>query len=76
MIAETSWTAARKILGEFVVARRDGREVLNFIEEALDEIALAVECEIAIALGLSIGFGGNYGRDFSLAGYPMSESAS
>jgi len=55
-----------KISGEFVVARRDGAKVLNFIEEALDEVALAVECEIAIALGLSIGFGGNYGRDFSL----------
>ncbi len=55
-----------KILGEFVVACRDGAKVLNFIEEALDEIALAVECEIAIALGLSIGFGRNYGRDFSL----------
>ncbi len=29
-------------------------------------LRLAVECEIAIALGLSIGFGGNYRRDFSL----------
>jgi len=55
-----------KISSEFVVAGRNGAKVLNFIEEALDEVALAVECEIAIALGLSIGFGGNYGRDFSL----------
>jgi hypothetical protein len=55
-----------KISSEFVVAGRNGAKVLNFIEEALDEVALAVECEIAIALGLSVGFGGNYGRDFSL----------
>jgi len=48
-----------KISGEFIVARRDGAKVLNFIEEELDEVALTVECEIAIALGLSIGFGGN-----------------
>jgi hypothetical protein len=32
-----------KISGEFVVARRNGAKVLNFIEEALDEVALAVE---------------------------------
>jgi hypothetical protein len=43
-----------------------GAKLLNFIEEALDEVAFAVECEIAIALSLSIGFGRNYGRDFSL----------
>src|SRR5258705_9485339 len=55
-----------EISGEFVVACRNGAKLLNFIEEALDEVALAVECEIAIALGLSIGFGRNYGRDFSL----------
>src|SRR5260370_30089392 len=40
--------------------------MLNFIEEALDEVSLAVECEIAIALDLSVGFGGNYRRDFPL----------
>jgi hypothetical protein len=39
--------------------------VLNFIEEALDEVALAVKCEIAIAFGLSVGFAANYRRDFS-----------
>jgi len=55
-----------EISGEFVVAGRNRAKVLNFIEEALDEVALAVECEIAIPLGLSVGFGGNYGRDFLL----------
>ena len=66
MIAETSWTAARKFSGEFVVAGRNDPQVLNFIEEALDEVALAVKCEIAVAFGLSVGFGGDYRRDFSL----------
>jgi hypothetical protein len=55
-----------KISGEFVVAGRNGSKVLHFIEEALDEVALAVKCEIAIAFCLSVGFGGNYRRDFSL----------
>ena len=55
-----------KISGEFVVAGRNGAKVLNLVEEALDEVTFAVECEIAIALGLSVGFGGNYRRDFSL----------
>jgi hypothetical protein len=53
-------------LDEFVVGGRNGPKVLNFIEEALDEVALAVKCEIAIAFGLSVAFGGNYGHDFSL----------
>jgi hypothetical protein len=37
-----------KISGQFVVAGRDGAKVLNFVEEALDEIALAVERNLAI----------------------------
>ena len=55
-----------KISGEFVIAGRNGAKVLNLVEEALDEVAFAVECEIAIALGLSVGFGGNYRRDLPL----------
>ena len=35
--------ASEEISSEFVVARGDGTKVLQFIEEALDEIALAVE---------------------------------
>jgi hypothetical protein len=34
-----------KISREFVVTGRNGSKVLNFIEEALDEVALAVKCE-------------------------------
>jgi hypothetical protein len=66
IIAETNWTAARKISAKFVVAGRDGSKVLNLVEEALDKVALAVKREIAIAFGLSVGFGGNCRRDFSL----------
>jgi hypothetical protein len=65
-----------KISGEFVVAGGNGAKVLNFIEEALDEVALAVECEIAIALGLSIGFGGITGVISRSARLSMSGSAS
>ena len=55
-----------KISGEFVIAGRNGAKVLNLVEEALDEVTFAVECEIAIALGLPVGFGGNYRRDLPL----------
>src|ERR1700687_4497041 len=55
-----------KISGQFVVAGRDGAKVLNFVEEALDEIALAVERKIAIPFGLAVGFWGNHGCDFPL----------
>jgi len=46
----------KKILSEFVVARGDSSVMLDFVEEPLNEIALAVECEITIALHLAIGF--------------------
>src|SRR5205823_2169479 len=41
---------------EFVVACGDGTKVLELIEEALDEIALAIECEIAGSRRLAVGF--------------------
>ena len=45
-------------MSEFVVARGDGPIVLDFVEEPLNEISLAIEREIAIALHLAVGFGG------------------
>lgn len=51
--------SGEKISGEFVVACGDGAEVLEFVEEAFDEIALAVEREVAIARGLAVGLWGN-----------------
>jgi hypothetical protein len=47
--------SGKEISGKFVVARGDGAKVLEFVEEVLDEIALAVEREVAGARGLAIG---------------------
>ncbi len=43
-----------EVSGELVVARGDAAEVFEFIEEAFDEIAMAVERGIDRALGLAI----------------------
>ena len=55
--------AGEEISGEFVVARGDGAKVLEFVEEALDEIAFAVEREVAILRGLAIGLWGITGAN-------------
>jgi hypothetical protein len=39
--------ACEKISGELVVSCGDGAKVLEFIEDALDEIAFTIEREIA-----------------------------
>ena len=38
--------ASEKISGKLVVTRRDGAKVLQFVEESLNEITLAVEDEV------------------------------
>jgi hypothetical protein len=43
-------------LSEFVVARGDSSVMLDFVEEPLDEITLAVEREITVAIHLAAGF--------------------
>ena len=48
---------------EFVVARGDGAVVFDFVEEALDEIALAIEREVTITLRLTVGFWRDHRRD-------------
>ena len=53
--------------GELVVSCRDGAKVLEFIEEALDEISFAVEREIASPRHLAIGFWRNHRGDPSLS---------
>jgi hypothetical protein len=55
--------SGEKISGEFVVTCGDSAKVLEFVEEALDEIAFAVEREVAIAPGLAIGLWRNHGGD-------------
>ena len=53
-------------VGELVVACRDGSKVFEFIEEALDEVAFAVEREIASPGRLAIGFWRDHRCDSSL----------
>jgi len=65
MIAQASWTPGEKISGEFVVACGDGMKVWVCVEEALDEIALAVEREITRRAVLWLAFD-HRGDDFWL----------
>jgi len=51
---------AEEISGELVVACGDGAEMCEFVEEALDEIALAIEREVATARRLPVGFRRNH----------------
>ena len=46
--------ACEEVSGSFLVARCDTPEVLDVIEEALDEIALCIECVIAVARNLAV----------------------
>jgi hypothetical protein len=48
--------AGEEDLCELVVTRGDSPEVLELIEETLNEIAFAVEGEVARARGFSVGF--------------------
>ena len=56
-MAAQELNAGEENLGELVVTRGDGPEMLEFVEETLNEIALAVEGEVARARGFSVGFG-------------------
>ena len=58
--------ASEKISGKLVVTRRDGAKVLQFVEESLDEIALAVEDEVTRRRRLTVGFGRDHRIDVSL----------
>ena len=51
--------ASQKVSGELIVACRDSSKVLEFIEEALDEVAFAVEGEIAGQWDRTAGMGRN-----------------
>lgn len=55
-----------KISGEFVIARGDGTEVLELVEEAFDKVAFAVERKIALSRGFAIGLGRDDRSDSSL----------
>jgi hypothetical protein len=66
MIAETKCTAVRKIASELVIAGSDTPVMLDFVPEALGEIALAVERKIAVAPLLSVFPRRNHWSDSSL----------
>jgi hypothetical protein len=68
--------AGEESLGEFVVTRGDGPEMFERVEETLDEIAFAVEGEVARAQGFSVEFGGDDGGDRSIVEGAMKASAS
>jgi hypothetical protein len=55
-----------KISREFVIACRDGAKVLEFVEEALDEITLAIQSKIAGQWARAAGVGRNHRSDLSL----------
>lgn len=46
----------KKISGGFLIAGCDASEVFDEVEESLDQVAFRVECEVAVALDLAIGF--------------------
>jgi len=58
--------ASEESLGELVVSSGDGPELLERVEEAFDQIALAAEREIARARGFSVGFGWDNRGDRSI----------
>jgi hypothetical protein len=66
IVTAASCTPARKISGDLIVACGDGAEVLEQIEEPLDQIALAIEREVASPLDLSIVLGWNHRTDSPL----------
>jgi len=55
-----------EVAGEFIVSGGDGTKVLEFVEEALDEIALAVKREVARPRRFAVGLWGNHRSDVAL----------
>lgn len=51
--------AGEKVFCELVVACRDGTKVLEFVEEALDQVALAIKGEVAGQWDRTAGMGRN-----------------
>jgi hypothetical protein len=57
----TQGNCREEVAGEFVVACGDAPEVLEFVEEALDEVSLAVEGEIDGTHDLDVALRGDVG---------------
>src|ERR1700674_359036 len=58
--------SGEEISRKLVVTCGDGAEVLEPIEEALDQIAFTIECEVALPLDVSVGLGRNDRSDSTL----------
>jgi len=58
--------SGEEISGEFVVACSDATKMLEFVEEALDEVAFAVEDKVACPRCLAIGLGRDHRGDSAL----------
>ena len=58
--------AGEKVFGKLVVACCDGAKVLEFVEEALDEVAFAIESEVARQRDRAAGMGRNDRSDLSV----------
>lgn len=59
--------AGEKVSRKLVVAGGDGTKVLEFIEEALDQIALAIKREVARRWRRTVGFRRDHRGDFALS---------
>ena len=57
MTAAGNVDGGEEIAGEFVVSGGDGAVLFEFVEEPLDEVAFAIEDEVARARGLAAGLG-------------------
>ena len=55
-----------EIAGGFLVARCDASELFDVIEEAFDQIAFGIECEVACALNFAVGLRRNHHGDGAL----------
>ena len=52
--AQTEMQPGKEVSCGLFVAGRDGPKMLDDIEEPLDEIALAIECEVAVPFDLAV----------------------
>ena len=55
--------SGEEVLGVFLIARRDGAKVFDFVEEALDEVSLAVQGLVEMVRGYAVGLGRDVGPE-------------
>ena len=70
---QTRWRPSEEIACGFLVARGDASELFDVIEEAPNQIALGIECEVAVALDLAVRLRRN--DNFDRAGFEAGDEA-